>query len=131
MRSMTNDNRRVTKDIDLDFIHYPLSDEAIIDFVKKLNVLPGLQMELIGDIEELTHQDYHGKRIYVKITDSSDYSIESKIDIGVHKHFDIKQEEYTFDDKAYLQRVSASGQRWIDEDIEIIAEGILDVFKVL
>lgn len=36
MRSMTNDNRRATKDIDLDFIHYPLSDEAIIDFVKKL-----------------------------------------------------------------------------------------------
>ena len=162
------------------------------------------------------HQDYHGKRIYVKITDTTGYSIESKIDIGVHKHFDIEQEEYCFDvcmdetgvsllknsneqafaeklrsllkfgpasrrykdiydmyylkdymnykkfdkivnilifsdsdmrennydeivkrveftfgDKFYLQRVSASGQRWIDADIEIITEKILSVLNEL
>lgn len=210
MRSLTNDNRRATKDIDLDFIHYPLSDEAIIDFVKRLNHLPGIEMRIVGEIEELAHQDYHGKRIYVEITDANGYTIESKIDIGVHKHFDIEQEEYCFDvcmdetgvsllknsneqafveklrsllkfgpasrrykdiydmyylkdhiddekfneivdilifsdssmrektysdilkrldftfrDKAYLQRVSSSGQRWIDDDIETIAKGIL------
>lgn len=97
LRSLTNDNRRATKDIDLDFIHYPISDEAIKNFVRRLDVLPELKIELTGDIEELAHQDYHGKRIHVKITDSDGYHIDSKIDIGVHKHFDIEQEEYCFD----------------------------------
>lgn len=29
MRSLTNNNRRVTRDIDLDFIHYSIRDDAI------------------------------------------------------------------------------------------------------
>ena len=97
MRSITNDNRRATRDIDLDFIHYSLSDESIRAFVSKLNCLPGIVLAIDGDIEELKHQDYHGKCISVKITDDAGISIKSKIDIGVHKHFEIEQDEYCFD----------------------------------
>ena len=58
--------------------------------------MPDLKIELTGNIEELAHQDYHGKRIHIKITDSDGYHIDSKIDIGVHKHFDIEQEEFWY-----------------------------------
>ena len=39
--------------------------------------------------------------------------------------------ENTFKDKQYLRRVSGSRQRWIDEDIEVIADGIVDWLKRL
>ena len=97
MRSITNDDRRSTRDIDLDFIHYPLSDEGIRAFIRQLNVIDGLIIEVDGEITELKHQDYHGKCINVKIADNTGFSVNSKIDIGVHKHFDIKQDEYCFD----------------------------------
>lgn len=216
MRSITNNNRRATRDIDLDFIHYSLADESIISFVDKMNCIEGVDISIDGDIEELKHQDYHGKSIKVKIEDQNGTVISSKIDIGVHKYFEIEQDEYCFDvcmdeagasllkntveqsfteklrsllifgsnsrrykdifdmyylkdivddkkmrdaiqflifddegmrendyesivkrientfkDKQYLRRVSGSRQRWIDEDIEIIADGIIDWIKNL
>lgn len=51
----------------------------------------------MGKIDELKHQDYHGKRVYIYIEDDDGNFIESKIDIGVHKDLDIDQEEYCFD----------------------------------
>lgn len=97
MRSITNSIRRATRDIDLDFIHYSLNDDSIKQFVQKLNAIDGILIQIDGEIEELKHQDYHGKGIHIKITDGSGYSIISKMDIGVHNHFDIEQEEYIFD----------------------------------
>ena len=97
MRSLTNNNRRSTSDIDLDFIHYSLDDVAIREFVKKLNCIKGVQIEMSGDIKELKHQDYHGKSIEIAISDNYGYTVRSKIDIGVHKHLEIEQEEYCFD----------------------------------
>ena len=97
MRSKTKNVRRATQDIDLDFIRYSLSDETIDAFVKKLNCLEGLTITRFGRIRELKHQDYHGKRIYVRITDSTGFSIENKVDIGVHNRLEIDQEEYCFD----------------------------------
>ena len=97
MRSLTNNNRRATRDIDLDFIHYSIEDEAIQLFVQKMNCIHGIKIEIVGDIEELKHQDYHGKSIKVRITDKNGTAVESKIDIGVHKHFELEQEEYCFD----------------------------------
>ena len=61
MRSLTNNNRRATRDIDLDFIHYSIEDGSIREFVKKLDCIQGIKVEIVGDIEELKHQDYHGK----------------------------------------------------------------------
>ena len=211
MRSITDNNRRATRDIDLDFIHYSLADESIKSFVDKMNCIEGVVISIDGDIEELKHQDYHGKSIKVKIEDLRGTIIGSKIDIGVHKHFELEQDEYCFDvcmdeagasllkntveqllveklrsllifgsnsrrykdifdmyylkdivddkkirdtiqllifdddgmresdyegiekrvsntfkDKQYLRRVSESRQRWIDEDIEVIADGFLE-----
>ena len=97
MRSLTQNNRRATRDIDLDFIHYSLNEEAIRLFIDKLNCLEGLDISIEGDIKELKHQDYHGKSIEVVIRDNYGNDIRSKIDIGVHKHLEIEQEEYCFD----------------------------------
>ena len=97
MRSITGDARRATQDMDIDFIRYSLSDESIRAFIQKLNCLPDIRIEQIGEIEELRQQDYHGKRVYVRISDQSSESIESKIDLGVHKHLSIEQEEFCFD----------------------------------
>lgn len=97
MRSLTNNNRRATRDIDLDFIHYSIEDESIREFIKKLNCIQGIKLEIVGSIEELNHQDYHGKSIKVRITDDEGAFVESKIDIGVHKHLELEQEEYCFD----------------------------------
>lgn len=216
MRSLTSNNRRATRDIDLDFIHYSIEEEAIREFIKKLDCIQGIKLEMIGDIEELKHQDYHGKSIKVRITDVEGTFVESKIDIGVHKHLELDQEEYCFDvcmddegasllknskeqsiteklrallifgvndkrykdiydmyylkdyidaekllqyigllifddtqmrensmediikrvemsfeDKRFLKRISTSRQRWIDEDIEDIADGIVTFLKQL
>ena len=97
MRNLSKSARRATQDIDLDFIRYSISDESIRIFVGKLNQVSGLKISLEGPIKELNHQDYSGKRIFVKIVDEYDYAIEGKIDIGVHKDLDIEQEEYCFD----------------------------------
>ena len=216
MQSLSKNNRRATRDIDLDFIHYSLEDDSIRAFIKKLDCIPGVKLDIIGDIEELKHQDYHGKSIKVRITDDIGTSVESKIDIGVHKHLELEQEEYCFDvcmdeegvsllknskeqsvveklrallifgtnnrrykdiydmyylvdrvdsekllyyielliykddqmrenemedivrrlertfkDKDFLNRVSTSKQRWIDEDMEVIVAGLVDYFKGL
>lgn len=97
MRSLTKNNRRATRDIDLDFIHYSLDDDAIREFIKRLNCIDGIKIDMADTITELKHQDYHGKSIEVKITDTYGNTIKSKIDIGVHKHMEIEQDEYCFD----------------------------------
>ncbi len=97
MRSISHDARRATQDIDLDFIRYSLQDEAILTFVDKLNSVGAVTIRTTGTIEELRQQDYHGKRIHVTITDADGYILSSKIDLGVHKHFDIAQEDFCFD----------------------------------
>ena len=43
----------------------------------------------------------------------------------------VNRVENTFKDKQYLRRVSGSRQRWIDEDIQVIANGIVDWMKRL
>jgi hypothetical protein len=181
-----------------------------------LNCVPGIKLEIVGDIKELKHQDYHGKSIKVRITDEEGTFVESKIDIGVHKHLELEQEEYCFDicmddegasllknsreqsvveklrallifgvndkrykdiydmyylkdylnkekflqyikllifddammrenamadivkrvetsfkDKHYLQLISTSRQRWLDDEVEVITKGIVDFLKNL
>lgn len=97
MRSKTNNIRRATQDMDIDFIRYSLADEAIDIFINALNCLDGLSIERTGSITTLNQQDYHGKRVYVIISDTNGNHIKSKIDLGVHKRLEIEQEEYCFD----------------------------------
>ena len=97
MQNISKDARRATHDLDLDFIRYSLSDDSIFRFVKKLNCIEGLNIQLIGNILPLNHQDYAGKRINISISDTEGTIISLKIDLGVHKDLSIAQEEYAFD----------------------------------
>ena len=63
MRSISGNARRATQDLDLDFIRYSISDDSIRRFVEKLDCIDGLTIKLVGDIIELNHQDYKGKRM--------------------------------------------------------------------
>lgn len=97
MRSITGNVRRATQDMDIDFIRYSLSDGAIDTFIEKINCLPDITIERIGVITELNQQDYRGKSVKILIKDQNGASIESKLDLGVHKRLEIEQEEYCFD----------------------------------
>lgn len=97
MRSITGDARRATQDMDLDFIRYSLQDDSIRSFIRRLNCLNGVNIQILGEIEELSQQEYHGKRVFITITDQTGYSLRSKIDLGVHKQVQIEQDEYCFD----------------------------------
>lgn len=99
MRSISDNVRRTTQDIDIDFIRYSLEENSIRTFLDKLNEAGSgeITLAIVGDIEELKQQDYHGKRIHVEITDTTGIKLMSKIDLGVHKRLEITQEEYCFD----------------------------------
>lgn len=97
MRELSHSARRATMDIDMDFMHFPLTDEGILRFVDSLNVLEGISFKIVGKIEELKQQDYKGKRVFVTVTDVEGSSISSKIDLGVHKDLSIGQIPVCFD----------------------------------
>ena len=75
MRSITGNVRRATQDMDLDFIRYSLSDEAIHRFIDKLNCLEGITIRITGDIEELSQQEYRGKRVFVDYSGRSAHAL--------------------------------------------------------
>ncbi len=97
MRSKTNNVRRATQDLDIDFIKYSLADEAIDSFICKLNCLEGIKIRRWGKIEELKQQDYSGKQVFILIEDIEGNQFRSKIDLGVNNRFELEQEEYCFD----------------------------------
>ena len=97
MRSITGDVRRATRDIDFDFIKYSIEEDAIRQFIQKLNCLEGISLEISGPIEELSQQEYRGKRVWVVIKDDNGHSFKTKMDLGVHKNIQIEQDEYCFD----------------------------------
>ncbi len=43
----------------------------------------------------------------------------------------LKRVSYAFKDSQYLRRVSTSRQRWIDDDIKVIAGGIIGFLEQL
>ena len=98
MHNISNDRRRATRDIDLDFIRYSLDNESIKKFIKGLNkVNDGIQLEIIDDkIIELNQQDYKGKRLGLKLIDNFNNTLITKLDLGVHKNIDIKQDGLVF-----------------------------------
>ena len=98
MHNISNDKRRATRDLDLDFIKYSLDNKSIINFINKINRYDdGIKITIIDKIERLNHQDYNGKRVYIQLKDSFSNIISTKLDIGVHKDFLIEQEEFVFD----------------------------------
>ena len=65
MSALTNDIRRATLDMDIDFIHHPISEVGVRRFVSRLaKSMPEIEMSIRGKIVDLKHEDYHGKRIF-------------------------------------------------------------------
>lgn len=97
MHNISKNSRRATRDLDLDFIKYSLADDSIIDFINELNKNDKESIiNINGNIEKLHHQLYDGKRVNISITDNFNNSLETKLDIGVHKYFELEQDEYIF-----------------------------------
>ena len=97
MRSLTGNVRRATRDIDFDFIKHSIDEASIREFIKEINCLEGVSIEISGSIEERSQQEYRGKRVWVMISDENGKRIKSKMDLGVHKNVQIEQEEFCFD----------------------------------
>ncbi len=126
IHSISNDKRRATRDMDFDFIKYSLDDDSIKSFIKKLNnANDEIKIDINGTIEKLHHQDYDGKRINITIIDNNNYRIDSKLDIGVHKDFDIEQEEYCFN----LDIINKSATLLINSPEQIFVEKLKSLLK--
>ncbi len=126
MYNISKDMRRATRDVDIDFIKYSLEDKSILNFIKELNNTDdGVKIKVTGKIEPLHHQDYDGKRVYIQLTDSHHYSISAKLDIGVHKYFDMEQDEYYFDFNIIDESVSLL----INSKEQIIVEKLKSLLK--
>ena len=126
MYGLSNDKRRATRDLDLDFIKYSLDDESIKNFVNILNLVnDGINVYIDGDIQELHHQDYNGKRVNIILKDKNNFNVSAKLDIGVHKNFDIKQDEYCFN----LDAINESTTLVINSKEQIICEKLKSLLR--
>lgn len=127
MHSISNDKRRATRDLDLDFIKYSLDDESIINFIGLLDkVDDGIHIKIDGAITPLHHQDYDGKRIFLKITDDYNNSLDTKLDIGVHKLVEIEQDDYCFN----LDALNESVSLLINSKEQIFTEKLKSLLKM-
>lgn len=127
MHNISNDIRRATRDLDIDFIKYSLEDESIRNFVSSLNNdKDNIKIEIIGNITSLHHQDYDGKRVHIKIIDNYGNSIKTKLDIGVHKLFELEQEEYCFD----LSLINKEVNLLINSKEQIFVEKLKSLLKL-
>lgn len=127
MHSISKDLRRATRDMDLDFIKYSLEDNSIIRFIAELsNVDDGIKIKIDGEIKELHHQDYDGKRVNIELFDKYGNKLKTKLDIGVHKLLDIKQDEYCFD----LSIINKNANLLINSKEQIFVEKIKSLLKL-
>ena len=126
MHNISNNIRRATRDLDIDFIKYSLDDESIIKFITELNYEKNIKIEIVGNIKPLHHQDYDGKRVYIKIIDKYNNAINTKLDIGVHKLFELEQDEYCFD----LSLINKKVNLLINSKEQIFTEKLKSLLKL-
>ena len=127
MYNISNNIRRATRDLDIDFIKYSLEDESIRNFIYSLNNdKDNIKIEIVGNIASLHHQDYDGKRVLIKINDKYGNSINTKLDIGVHKLFELEQEEYYFD----LSLINKQINLLINSKEQIFVEKLKSLLKL-
>ena len=97
MCALSGSSRRATQDIDLDFVRYPMTDGSIRSFVSALSSLDdGVTVRIVGEIEELSQQDYKGRRVNLKVSDGRS-TFDTKLDLGVHASAVMEQDELWFD----------------------------------
>lgn len=126
MHNLSKDKRRATRDLDLDFIKYSLEDDSIRNFINELNkALKNIKFEINGEIVPLHHQDYKGKRVFLKIKDDFNNEIDTKLDLGVHKLFELEQEQYMFD----FDTISLGANLLINSPEQIFTEKMKSLLK--
>lgn len=126
MMNLSKDLRRATRDLDLDFIKYSLSDSSIVDFINKLNdVDSDIKLTIKYPIKKLKHQDYDGKRVNLDFFDSSGKKYNLKMDIGIHKNLELEQEEYCFDFNSINENVIL----FINSKEQILSEKLKSILK--
>ena len=127
IQHISKDKRRATRDFDFDFIRYSLSDNAIRTFIETLNeVEDGVKVSIIAPIEELSHQEYHGKRVLIELVDEQGNVIATKLDIGVHSKLEIKQEEYCFK----LDSIGESVMLFMNSKEQMFAEKLSSLLRL-
>lgn len=141
MSQITSDIRRATMDMDIDFIHHSISNRSIEAFVRRLaRFANGVEIKIDGEITDLKHEDYHGKRIFVAIKDDSlNIPLRTKMDIGVHTHDELVQVDCVFDlagDEKGVELLANSNEQIFAEKLaSLVRHGILsqrpkDVFDM-
>ena len=124
---ISQDKRRATRDLDLDFIRYSLADDSIRTFIDTLNeVDDGVAISIVAPIEELRHQVYHGKRVILELVDSFGTKSGAKLDIGVHNKLGIDQEEYCFE----LNSIKDNVMLFMNTKEQMIAEKLRSLLKL-
>jgi len=124
---LSQDRRRATRDFDLDFIRFSLTDDSIRTFIEVLNNADdGVTISIVAPITELKHQDYHGKRVLIELDDRFGNKIGTKLDIGIHSKVDIEQEEYCFE----LNNINDNVTLLINSKEQMIAEKLASLLKL-
>ena len=124
---ISKDKRRATRDFDLDFIRYSLGDDSIKNFINCLNdVEDGVKIEITEPIEDLKHQEYQGKRVYIALTDRYGNKIETKLDIGIHSKLEVKQEDYCFE----LNSTGENVELFVNSIEQMFTEKLFSLLKL-
>ena len=127
IQHLSGDGRRATQDFDFDFIRYSLSEQSISTFIEKLSEQSDeVCINIVSAIEELKHQDYKGKRVYIRLTDSNGTHIDTKLDIGVHKDVSMVQDLYCFD----LSKLDDSVSLLINTKEQIFTEKLKGLLRL-
>ena len=126
MQHLSGSNRRATQDLDFDFIKYSLNEQSIMSFIDNLSgQTEEISISIIAPFEDLKHQDYNGKRVYIRITDITGTSIDTKLDIGVHKNLEMEQDLFCFD----LSKLDDSVTLLINTKEQIFVEKLKSLLK--
>ena len=140
MCELTKEVRRTTMDIDIDFVHFSISEVSIRRVVARWSRLTGFTMTIFGTIKELRQEDYRGKRVYLDISDGSiKKPVRTKVDIGVHAYKELRQVERRFDalsdEKRATLFANSPEQMFAEKLLSLIRHGVMstrtkDVFDL-
>ena len=140
MCELTKAVRRTTMDIDIDFVRYSISEASVRRVVARWARMSGLKIVIFGTVKDLRQEDYRGKRVYLDITDGSIKApVRTKVDIGVHTHASIRQDERRFGalsgEKAATLFANTREQIFAEKLLSLIKHGALstrakDVFDL-
>lgn len=138
MFNYTHNIRRTTNDLDFDFVRYDISEVSLRNFINDLNECDKSYVMNIESIEELHQDDYHGKRIWVSISDQKT-KLKFKMDIGVHTLMMVEQNKIVFSfisgDETLTMKANPPEQIFAEKAYslakhELLSERFKDVFDM-